>query len=727
VADGWFRSPLLSVLDGRGRADIRAAAMERRLPPGGVAFVPGDAADTLWVVGRGSVTLSSARGSRRLGPSDHFGSEALVRGAVRNARACVGEDSSLLEIPVSALRRVLARAGAATVLVREEANARRQAFLLLLAATPLGQALPERALLALSSELGEEHRGRGERLFSADAPARAAFLVTHGLLELGGGPRSSYAARGDLVAVEAALCGAEYGEDATALGELVVVSLPAAALRDLARRHPRALALHESGARARRAKQARVQELAAARAPRHAFHELERLSSARSLLTIELESCVRCGHCTVACAEAHGTPRLERRGEKAVLALPDAEGAVVSRAVVFPHACQHCRVPACLDDCPTGAITREPGGAVTLREDLCTGCGACAKACPWDAIRMAPRSGTGAPGASAVVAVKCDLCHGRDGPECVSACPTGAIFRADPQRELMELRGALGAADAAIAKPRPRSRVLRVLLLAALVPPLVALARVAATGGTFRAQTGALAGALSLLLALQGLFKRVQPARAWLRRHAAGWLGPRGLTRLVGLHAVLGVAAAATVLAHTGGGLPHGLSGALALVFWLLATSGGLGAAAYRFLPSRLSRLEARGTVREEHDAERDEREQALFGGLSEQNAALKELARRVIVPYARSRFGPFGLILSGRTPREEEARLALDVQELLGGRTSERLAGAPALVHEAVGLRALAARRWLELALGAWLPAHLALSVLLFVLLALHVVGARW
>src|SRR3954451_11890706 len=100
-------------------------------------------------------------------------------------------------------------------------------------------------------------------------------------------------------------------------------------------------------------------------------------------------------------------------------------------------------------DCPTGAIGRDPGGEVFIREALCTGCGACAKACPWDNIQMAARPATaarpGGAGASlmsgyAELAVKCDLCRGYEGPACVQACPTGSIFRLNPSEEIADVR-----------------------------------------------------------------------------------------------------------------------------------------------------------------------------------------------------------------------------------------------------------------------------------------------
>jgi Fe-S-cluster-containing dehydrogenase component len=724
VAEAWLRSTLLSPLDARGRGDVRAAASTRAIAAGGVVFHAGDVADTLWFVASGSVEVSTPRGARRFGPGEHFGGESLVRGARRLGRASAGEPSSLVELPVGVLRRVLGRAGAGALLVREEIAAQRQNAALLFGATPLGQALDPRSLEALVSELRDEQRGRGERLFSAGEPARAASVVLHGLVELASETGSTYAVRGDLIALDAALAGGGHEVTATARSELVVAALSREQLRTLERSERAAFDAAGRAEEARRQKQRRLRELADAQATRHAFHELERLSNARSVLAIELEACVRCGHCTVACAELHGAPRFERRGERAVLALPGSDGVLAPRALLFPHACQHCLEPACLPECPTGALVRRADGTVDLAADRCTGCGACAKACPWDAIRMAPRSGDGAAAPGALVAVKCDLCHASDGPECVSACPTGAIVRVEPERDLLEVHGALGSPGSAA---RAARRVLPAplgLAPLALLPPLVALGRFGRDAGRFRYETGILAAALVLVLLAHAAVKRRQPVRAWLRRRLGAALGARGLERLVAVHGVTGFAALAAVLAHTGGRFPAGPAGALALVFWLLAASGALGALVYRVVPARLARLEERGTLPEDGRAEREQLEQRLFAGLSESGSALKLLAARVVLPYVRSPLGPLALVVSGRTRRAEAANLGARVEALVGGRVSERLAGTRELVAVAVALRALGARRLLERVLGAWLPTHLVLAVLLAVLLAVHLVG---
>ena len=61
--------------------------------------------------------------------------------------------------------------------------------------------------------------------------------------------------------------------------------------------------------------------VARANTTQHALKDLYRLDVARSLLVIDQDACVRCGHCASACASVHpdGVARLVRRGDKVVL------------------------------------------------------------------------------------------------------------------------------------------------------------------------------------------------------------------------------------------------------------------------------------------------------------------------------------------------------------------------------------------------------------------------
>jgi Fe-S-cluster-containing hydrogenase component 2 len=106
--------------------------------------------------------------------------------------------------------------------------------------------------------------------------------------------------------------------------------------------------------------------------------------------------------------------------------------------------------------CSVNGIVRLPGGEITIVDDNCIGCGACAERCPYGNINMQPaqppkrsifdglRSMLGLPGKRAAAspeldakvpkkAVKCDLCAGYHDYACVTACPTGAAFRIDPK------------------------------------------------------------------------------------------------------------------------------------------------------------------------------------------------------------------------------------------------------------------------------------------------------
>jgi len=729
--------PLLRELTPRVRADVRAAFRVRRFGDGASIFAAGDPADSVFVVGAGAVDTfvaarakASGRAARRVRSGELLGEEALAPGARRAAAVAVGA-CVLVEIPVPVLRRAAERSFG-TRLFREERRARRAAFRALLAET-LGAGVPEAVFEALFAVAAEESHARGASL--ALTGERAA-LVVDGLFGLGvGGEERGFRARGDTLGLAEALADRPFEASATAISDALVLQLPASALRELSRCAPHAIELALSRERATRDRQRRVLRLEPVRETRVAVDELGRLASASSLLAIELDRCTRCGHCAKACADTHGDARLLRQGDK-VIATLTTEGAPRKTALLFPASCQHCHEPACLSACPTGAIVREPSGAVLIREELCTGCGACATACPWDAVRMRERAtddGSVAGAGSALIASKCDLCHGRESPACVQACPTAAIARLEPKREVLELGAlALGtpAADQrtrrALSEQRPPSPMAWVAR-AALVPPLVAALwlGLAHAGPALRLGAGIAAALLSLSLTAHAWVKRSSRARV----HVARWLAMdrrRSLMQpLLAFHGLAGVVAVPCALLHTGLALPSGVAGLLSLVFYGCALSGGLGAFAYRVLPSRVTRLERAVHLPEDATHELERLLDALFAAATGQNAAVKQLLASVLMPYVRSRLGVFRLLASGRSLAEEQLRLTTSIERALSGRTSERLSNAQPLIETAVAMRAESAKRVLERVLGAFVPLHLVLALILVVLLALHVAGA--
>ncbi len=165
---------------------------------------------------------------------------------------------------------------------------------------------------------------------------------------------------------------------------------------------------------------------------------------AESLLLMDMELCVRCGNCVRACEATHGgITRLVRRGIT-VARRKDVEKEGSRQFLQIPTSCFHCKDPECMIGCPTGAITRDLEREVFVQEDICIGCGNCAARCPWGNIAMFPLEETkeveGVTKIVDLLAVKCDLCRGRESSACVYNCPTGACIRVAPREYFPELK-----------------------------------------------------------------------------------------------------------------------------------------------------------------------------------------------------------------------------------------------------------------------------------------------
>jgi len=122
----------------------------------------------------------------------------------------------------------------------------------------------------------------------------------------------------------------------------------------------------------------------------------------------------------------------------------DVSGAASSPLTLhFPRSCLHCENAACVTVCPTGAsYKRAEDGIVLVDESKCIGCKLCSWACPYGAREYDAVEG---------VMKKCTLCVDRiynehldeaeRVPACVQACPTRARHFGD-----------LGDPDSAVSK-----------------------------------------------------------------------------------------------------------------------------------------------------------------------------------------------------------------------------------------------------------------------------------
>jgi len=135
---------------------------------------------------------------------------------------------------------------------------------------------------------------------------------------------------------------------------------------------------------------------------------------------VDMESCIGCKCCVVACNEQNGNPAAinwRRVVEIEGGWYPQTQRSYLSMG------CNHCLEPTCLQGCPVDAYSKDGlTGIVQHSADVCIGCQYCTWNCSYGVPQYNPERG---------VVGKCDMCHGRlslgQSPACVSACPEGAI------------------------------------------------------------------------------------------------------------------------------------------------------------------------------------------------------------------------------------------------------------------------------------------------------------
>ncbi len=99
-------------------------------------------------------------------------------------------------------------------------------------------------------------------------------------------------------------------------------------------------------------------------------------------MTIDVNRCVGCQTCTIACKHANDTvPGVQWRK---VIDVETGEFPNVERLFLVTG-CQHCAEPPCVPVCPTGATKQRDDGLVTMDYDVCIGCAYCAVSCPYQA------------------------------------------------------------------------------------------------------------------------------------------------------------------------------------------------------------------------------------------------------------------------------------------------------------------------------------------------------
>ena len=479
-----------------------------------------------------------------------------------------------------------------------------------------------------------------------------------------------------------------------------------------------------------------------------------------NLLVMDMDKCVRCGNCSMACHQVHGQSRLLRRGIH--IERVKNYGGVKSEQILVPSVCMHCQDPECLTGCPTGAIGRFENGQIDIDPKTCIGCGDCATQCPYNAITMIPRKPevpkplswgqrvkgwlSMAPAAPPqpvtatenLLATKCNLCQGTQlnppgartaAYSCQENCPTGALVRVNPREYFAEVNKRLGvvfrdqnrAIGRNIHKRDPLAlfwHALGILLTLGVTGATIwglerygMDVRLGSTWLTVRWITG--------LVGLAGVAAVMSyPMRKQVYRRRAG-----ALRYWMLMHVYVGAAAGVALLLHGGkttGGL---LTSLLMISFDAVIVTGLFGTLVYLVAPRVMTSIEGEPLLVEDLRARREELRETLADIGQRSNEQLREFIRRKV----RGKVFAFRYLLRQYLRREE-------LTELLAAARGEYEAEARGLdpesrqllleaIEATVTLRRVDSLIYLHQLLKLWLAPHVVATSLMLALMFVHVV----
>ncbi|MDR3136140.1 MAG: 4Fe-4S dicluster domain-containing protein [Coriobacteriales bacterium] len=156
-------------------------------------------------------------------------------------------------------------------------------------------------------------------------------------------------------------------------------------------------------------------------------------------IVTDLNRCVGCLNCTVACKAANSVDigsfwiKTLRIGPN-----PKFEGAVCPDVEMYflTVQCQHCEKPQCVEVCPTQASHKRADGTVQIDKSKCIGCQFCVMACPYNVRYLNEEER---------IVEKCTLCEQKiaqgELPQCVMQCGARARFFGDLEAGIESFEG----------------------------------------------------------------------------------------------------------------------------------------------------------------------------------------------------------------------------------------------------------------------------------------------
>ncbi len=478
-----------------------------------------------------------------------------------------------------------------------------------------------------------------------------------------------------------------------------------------------------------------------------------------NLLVMDMDLCIRCGNCSLACHKVHGQSRLLRRGIH--IGRPVTLTSSSIQHVLSPSVCMHCKDPECLTGCPTGAIFRDPKGHVDIDPQTCIGCFDCATQCPYNAISMFPRDGqaVASPGFIArlrklfgsslpptpaaegedMVAIKCNLCEGtplnppgasRPAYSCEENCPTGALVRVNPQEYFDEIDQTLGlvfrdqthAIGRNIHKSDPLAKAWHAggILATVIITALIALAawhygfneHLRGTWLTMRWVTG-IVGLVGIAAVM------TYPLRKSIYRRRAG-----ALRYWLLAHIYLGVLAGIVLLLHGGshgGGL---LTTILMISFDVVIVTGLFGLLSYFIAPRIMTSIEGDPLLIEDLEGRRAELREELAAISSKADEQVRKLIKRKVKRY----FFSISYLLRQYLRREELTSLLAKARlqfrsEIAALNDKEKRELFLKAIERTATMRRVESLIYLHRLLKIWVAPHVVSTSVMLVLMIAHIV----
>ncbi len=167
----------------------------------------------------------------------------------------------------------------------------------------------------------------------------------------------------------------------------------------------------------------------------------------RWAMIINLNRCLGCQSCVVACKNRHHTTRDQFLTK---ILIREKKHDSDPELLFVPVQCNQCENPPCVAVCPNKATFQLNNGVVVNDWSKCNGCGKCVEACPYDARFLDPSHGNKVD--------KCDFCMDRlaekNIPSCVEACSSGARLFGNINAAKGEFAGMLRNSRRTVRDPR---------------------------------------------------------------------------------------------------------------------------------------------------------------------------------------------------------------------------------------------------------------------------------